>query len=407
MGYIPSQRRIWSLLMGKAVASVVLVVVVALVSGCVGGGHRSLSSSSAFVVDVSSDGRFAISSHRDNRIVMWDIENRHAEVISERGNIYSAAFSRNSMHYAWQDLEGRVSVVELGGDKVMSMHMPDAYSFSFAASPTRLVLTDIGWGVHVYDGKEISSPKTSRGRAALGFGKSLNVMLDREGEKFLTAGFGGPRHKNLVLKDQPDGYPDLSGLTIWDGEAGEPVHNLPSNSAKTHATVSPDGNYVVSVDENGKGFVWDAYDGSLIDRLARPGSGVWIGDDHPDPLQAPEEEVYDFEGIHIESADATPEDFSNHGMVAVQFISDTQYLLFFYNQRYAVIHELGDPFPQKFLDLGERPFPSTGSYARNASIASAPEAGILVTGQQRGNGINVYRFDEETQELEMIWAQSR
>ena len=407
MGKLYGQGRIRSLLMAKLVPVFLLVVVLSFISACVASSQMGSSPDSAFVVDISTDGRFAISSHRDNRIILWDIEGRGAEVISERGNIFSATFSRDSLHYAWQDGEGRVSVVDLDGDELMSVILPDAYSMGFTTSPTRVFLTDIDWSVHVHDGQRLVSPRVSDSRATLGLGKSFTVEVDYVGDRFLTAGFGGSVHEDLVLEEQTDGYSGLSSLVIWDGETGVPTHHLPGNSAKTHATFSPDGNYVVSVDENGLGFVWEAEAGVVVNRLARPGRGVWVGDDHPDPIGAPKEEVYDYEGIHLQWPDDFPEDFEVRSMLAVRFVSETEFLVLYTYSRYATLYQLGDPHARKVLDLGNRPHPSTGSYLRNASIASAPEAGILVTGQQSGNGINVYRFEEESKELERIWAPRR
>jgi hypothetical protein len=91
----------------------------------------------------------------------------------------------------------------------------------------------------------------------------------------------------------------------------------------------------------------------------------------------------------------------------VKFVSDSEFIVFHTYSHYVTFYQLGAPHARKVLDLGSRPHPSTGAYLRNASIASAPEAGILVTGQQNGNGINVYQFNEETKELEKIWTPRR
>ena len=364
------------------------------------------------MADVSADGRYVVTSHKDNAFVLWDVESQSHSTISTDANIYSAHYSRYSDRFFWQDLDGRIcSMSPLSGrSSAECINNRPVYGQVYIDPKGLHFFSDEYWYIETVEGRKLK--RDDQVRSFYGAGKLLNLEGSPSGDRILSVGMPLKSGDEKPLEGQSSVDPEqrfsnFSGLVVWDLDRFEPIARMAGHNVKTHATFSPDGKYVVSVDENGLGFVWDAYDGSKVSRLARPGSGVWVGDDHPDPFGAPEEEVYDFEGIHIESADARPDDFSNYGMVSVQFISDTQYLLFFYNQRYAVIHELGDPFPQKFLDLGNRPHPSTGSYLRNASIASAPEAGILVTGQQSGNGINVYRFDEETKELERIWAPRR
>ena len=58
----------------------------------------------------------------------------------------------------------------------------------------------------------------------------------------------------------------------------------------------------------------------------------------------------------------------------------------------------------KYLDLGTKPYPATRDYSRNTAIDTAPAAGILVTGQAVGPGINVYKYDKATQTLKRIWV---
>jgi hypothetical protein len=60
--------------------------------------------------------------------------------------------------------------------------------------------------------------------------------------------------------------------------------------------------------------------------------------------------------------------------------------------------------PIKYFDLGTDPFPSVKEYYRNVSIDTAPDVGILVTGQHRGSGINVYKFDKDKLTLKKIWV---
>ena len=91
--------------------------------------------------------------------------------------------------------------------------------------------------------------------------------------------------------------------------------------------------------------------------------------------------------------------------MAIKFIdSDQHYLRFISYQHYAILYSIDSPLPLKYLDLGTKPFPATRDYSRNTAIDTAPAAGILVTGQAAGPGINVYKYDKAAQTLKRIWV---
>jgi len=100
-----------------------------------------------------------------------------------------------------------------------------------------------------------------------------------------------------------------------------------------------------------------------------------------------------------------PKDYSGQAVLSLKFIDlDNHYLRITTNQHYAILYAIDNPLPLKYLDLGKKPFPATREYARNTAIDSAPAAGILVTGQANGPGINVYKYDKATQTLKRIWV---
>ena len=91
--------------------------------------------------------------------------------------------------------------------------------------------------------------------------------------------------------------------------------------------------------------------------------------------------------------------------MSIKFIDEeNHYLRIVTDQHYAVLYSIDSPLPLKYLDLGRKPYPATRDYSRNTAIDSAPEAGILVTGQAYGPGINVYKYDKKTQTLRRIWV---
>ncbi len=358
-----------------------------------------LSLPPAMVVSVSEDGRYAVSSHKGKDLVLWDIEQRTHEVISDDANIYSAYFVRGRNVFLWQDLDDVVHVQHVDGEVLERFaHFP-TYGHVMAPDLQTYVAADERWRLHVGHGANQQPLKTDGEHPGfLGIGKLLNLTLSSGDETLLSAGDGLRIRDELPIEGHSaivpdDQFSDYAGVVLWNLDTREPVHKLPGNAAKTHATLSPDGRYVVAVDENIHHHVWDVVAGSAAYRMSRLGSGFAT------------EDGFDASGVRIEF----PDDFDsshNRVMLAVRFLDNDYYAAFHTDEPYASLYKIGDPFAIKFLPLGEDPFPAVSSYTRNAAIASAPQANLLVTGQRSGGGINVYRFDAEAQTLERIWAPS-
>ena len=68
------------------------------------------------------------------------------------------------------------------------------------------------------------------------------------------------------------------------------------------------------------------------------------------------------------------------------------------------LYTLGDPRIKAFVEIGDTPAISTNFYELSNSVASAPKAHILVTGQAYHGGINVYRYHPDKMTLEKIWV---
>jgi WD40 repeat protein len=185
----------------------------------------------------------------------------------------------------------------------------------------------------------------------------------------------------------------LEGVVLWSVENGKPLKKFSANVAKTYATLSSDGKYVVAGDEDSLAFVWSK-DGKKIFDLYDLTFGKFIKT-----------------GSKIENykTDKTgliqkPKDFSNDAILSIKFIDlQGDYLRFTTYVPYAILYNINNPKPLKYLPLGKHPFPSVDDYSRNASIDTAPAANILVMGKASSGGILVYKFDPIKQTLTKIW----
>ncbi|MGO3297156.1 MAG: WD40 repeat domain-containing protein, partial [Marinobacter sp.] len=234
----------------------------------------------------------------------------------------------------------------------------------------------------------------------IGAGKLLNLSLDLDTTFFVTAGFDDDH--SAISEHSPlnssQRFSKYGGVTLWDAETKKPVAKLRGNSSKTHATISPDGQWIVSADENGIGLFWNTNKPEIRHRLAGYHSGIYL-DDSPfetgDPRNWDESELID-----------APAGLNNF-TIAVAFIHNSEYYLRFGNNSHmAALYKTGSPWPVKYFDLGESPRLVTygSNYARNTAIATSPESGILAMGHQSTGGISVYQFDPEKLTLERVWV---
>jgi len=346
----------------------------------------------AMSVGVSSDGRYAVSAHRDNQLVLWNLEERSHQRLSERANIYSAGFVQGTDLILWQDLEDTVYVQRPAGPMVESFSHVPTYGHVMALDPPYYVSADIDWAVRVRSSDQWYQLKMGRERRFIGAGKVLSLSIT--GHQLVTSGFSIARAGYQITPDTDGNYQITHSPVLWDLRTGSPVATLPGNSSKTHATLSPDGQWAVSVCENRMSYLWDLDSQEQIYAGASLHHGIYY----------PESDEHDW------YFDATgliplPDDFDARGAyIATKFISERYYLIFVTYSRYAVLFSVDSPLPVKYFDLGDDPFPAVSDYSRNLAIDTAPEAGILVMGQRDGSGILVYQFDPDELTLERVWV---
>ena len=352
-------------------------------------------------LSVSADGRYVATAHADRNIVLWDIKTKTKKSISTNGNIYSTYFVKGRNLFLWQDLNDVVHLTGLDGrDKKTWKHFP-TYGHVISSNLSHYFSSDKDWNIyHGYGTSLRPVKKDGDSPSFLGSGKLLNMTFSPDEKQLLSVGLGYEFDQRYPVDYQPAvsdkmRWSYLSGVVIWDVASLNPLAKLSGNIAKTYATFSPDGKYVVSGDEGGRVIVWDAQKTKELFRLGSLFHGVIAN-----PNESWENWVYDKTGLI-----PYPKDYSGQAVLSLKFIDlDNHYLRITANQHYAILYAIDNPLPLKYLDLGTDPYPATREYARNTAIDSAPAAGILVTGQANGPGINVYRYDKTTRTLKRIWV---
>lgn len=349
-------------------------------------------------LSVSSDGLYVISAHENGALVLWDTDAQQREQLADNANLYSAYFIPESDAFLWQDQNDVVYVQRVDGEVIEEFEHFPTYGHVMSADRQHYLSSNQTWNIYHGYGDELQPVLLdSQSPSFTGTGQVLNLAMG--GEFFVSGGSGSPGGE---LEDSPpvrdeDDFRFTSsygGVTLWNLDTLAPVAKLPGNSSKTYATISPDGQWVVSGDENNLGFFWDTDNPGEKHDMANYFVGLYLGED-PDS----------YDGLWDKSQLIEAPENASAVTIAISFINGSEeFLRLGTYSRYAALFEAGNPWPQKYFDLGDNPQPSVFDYSRNLSIDSAPDANLLVTGHAFDGGITVYRYDPEARTLTKEWV---
>ena len=350
---------------------------------------------------VSESGRYVISAHRDNKLIIWDVQEKQWNTLSRKANLYSAYFVPGQNAFLWQDTENIVTAQTIDGKILRQFQHFPTYGHIISGDLDTYLAADEHWNVFSgYGDTKRTVLSDGISPSFLGSGKLFNLATDRNNTFFVTAGVDSDR--SAVADHSPlnssQRFSKYGGVTLWSAETKQPVAKLRGNSSKTHATISPDGQWVVSADEAGIGLFWNTDQPETRQRTASYYGGVYLDES---PFETGDLRNWD----DSELIDAPPG--LNNFTIALAFIHNSEYYLRFgNNSHFAALFKTGSPWPVKYFDLGESPKLVTygSQYDRNTAISTSPEAGILAMGHQSTGGISVYQFDPDELTLKRIWV---
>ncbi|MGM0823595.1 MAG: WD40 repeat domain-containing protein [Pseudomonadota bacterium] len=381
----------------RKIVALVIIVGTVLALACYGV-HVLTKLESVTSLSISSNGRYVISVHEDGALVLWDIEAQEWEQLADNANLYSAYFIEESDAFLWQDQEDMVYVQRVDGEVIEEFDHFPTYGHVMSADRQHYLSSNRNWNIYHGHGDALRPVLLdSQSPSFTGTGQVLNISMG--GDFFVSGGSGSP---GGALEDSPpvreeDDFrfsSSYGGVTLWDIDTLEPVAKLPGNSSKTYATISPDGQWVVSGDENNLGFFWNTDKPAVRYDMANYFVGLYLGED-----------PNSYNGLWDKSQLIEAPEKASAITIAISFINGSEeFLRLGTDSHYAALFEAGNPWPQKYLDLGTDPFPSVNNYSRNLSIDSAPDANLLVTGHAFDGGITVYRYDPVDRTLTKEWV---
>ncbi|ONF42104.1 hypothetical protein BTO32_17515, partial [Marinobacter lutaoensis] len=274
---------------------------------------------------VSTSGRYIITAHQDHSLILWDLKKKTWDTLSTRANIYSAGVVPDRDAILWQDLDNRVVVQTVAGDELLRFDHFPTYGHAISSDLNTYLSADQQWNVFKgFGDRQKPILKDGVSPSFAGSGKLLNLAMAKDRPYFITAGFGDDHDPIEDYAPVADGrrFSRYGGVTLWNTETGEPVAKLRGNSSKTHAAISPDGQWVVSGDENGNGFYWNTEESEKRYRLASYYSGRYIDGT---PFEMGDARNWD------KSQLIDPIDGLNNVTIAQAFIDHSRYYLRFGN----------------------------------------------------------------------------
>ncbi len=368
----------------------------------------------AMVVSASSDGNYAVTSNLNQQLVLWDIKNKTHKIIATNANIYSAYFIKNTHYFMWQnDDTNEVNIANINGQIIKSFNPGfPTYGQVITSNLQHYFASDEDWNIFMHANGQTKQIKKDEG-GFQGVGKLLNFTLSHDDKILLTSGQGESCEHGTIC---PSTVPDpklamhrnqLDGVVIWDVATGKPLRSFPGNRIMTFAAFCPSGKYIVSGDNNAQAYLWSAQSGKLIYKL--DDISIGIPDDPNKPMGK-----WDKTGLI-----PVPKDFHNYmndpvdSILALKFIDKTHYLRFTKGVPYVIVYSVNSPQPLKYIkiagpiktfDFTKERYPAVAEYVRDQAIDTAPKAHILVMGQQKGNGIIVFKYDPKNMTLKKIWV---
>ena len=348
-------------------------------------------------LSISSDGRYVVSAHYGKKLVLWDLEKRTKEVIAERVNTNRPYFIPNSHDFMWQDKNNIVHIQNVEGKEIT--HFKHYKVERHLMSEDRKLYISADQTGEIYKGygdemKPIYTDTPIR--------QHYNFALSDK--YFLSASGGGPYDPDSAVELNPKEDPvqpsvykksSYNGVTLWDRETLKPVARLGGFGGRSDALFSPDGKWIIGGGENLRHYMWET--ANLTNRLmlADPDRGI------RNPKVNDDSQLLRVPGVNI----------GLNNPVTYAFVTETEFIEFRMSARkeglgekYSPLYTVGDPWIKAFVEIGNNPVISTDFYEKSNSVASAPKAHILVTGQAYHGGINVYRYHPNKMTLEKIWV---
>ena len=372
-------------------------------------------------LSLSTDGRYVVSIHHGKFLVLWDLKNQTRKILSNDANIYSAQFIANSHQFMWQDIATDTVHIQTVDGKIIKTFTPGfpIYSHLMSTDLQNYLAADIDWSVYTF--QKGNRKKIMPSFREYTWGKRINLTWAHN--LVLTSGACGYKYEKhpisagLTAVDiVPEMNPRINTslmkcVTLWNYQTGKPLHKLHGNMSRVYATLSPDGKYAVSIDENGLSYVWQTNSGKRLFRSNNFSMGRYTNVEETQRNHTASSK-YDPTGhnfppkdfcenlSHLEAMMHNPPCDINNSGFDIKFINNHQYFRFVTKTNFVVLFDVTNPNPRKYLKLAGEP----GVYGMNEEMRidySIP-ANRLVMGSNAIHGFYVYQYQPKDETIKLV-----
>lgn len=354
----------------------------------------------AMMVSISSDGKYAISTHINRFAILWDLKQHRYKIISRSANIYSAYFIKHSDNFIWQNNYNHKVYVENIQGKILKILHPGFATYGEVLS------TDLNHYFAVDEESALFEIDQGQLKELLYYCGDNSSPPPKIPKGTLTECGGNlSRLFHLKLSDDDHYLLATSGageIYFWAVDPAHLLKYLASFNSAAIADFIPHSHTIVAADDSAEGLYYDPAQGD---------SNVFLYKT-PNSQHIPDFEVDEGEGPGPKRPLSL--NFIETGKFLMTFMVDPVAL------NYAALYDLNEMQPTdrsdapayetelnplKYFSLLPQPnpqevYPLTLDPTRAQVIDASPEAHVLVMGEDAHNGILVYHYDPVTATLE-------
>ena len=177
---------------------------------------------------VSDSGRYAITAHKDNSLILWDLQNKKWQIMHTNANVYSAQFIPDAHAFLWQDLNDKVTAETIEGRNLLTFQHFPTYGHAISSDLKTYLSADKDWNIFAGFGESREPFYKTASAPVLRVRGNFSISLWRDSKtSFLPPVLVTIRHQSPnTLPSIKNG--DFHGIQALHFGTPKPENRLPS-----------------------------------------------------------------------------------------------------------------------------------------------------------------------------------